>query len=236
MTNYSDVFNLDTAQLTAMNNVFACDCGLYVTNDSYTILQAVDDIITSVAGYWWFDKFGQFTVGALVGNPTQPPVVSLNADEIEEHGLNVLREVAPKTSVRLGYRRNWTVQNPDSLADTVTEESVDLFHKEYSVAEHADSTVETNYPDAERGVERNSLLALEVKGRSIARLLGRLELKRQTVYEIQSFGPAFQLDLGDRVTVTYPEHGFDAGRTGTVVGLTETPATDSVSIALLILD
>ena len=237
LTNYSDIpaEQIDTTGLTAMNTAFPCECGLYISNDGYTIIQAIDDIIRSVAGYWHFNKSGVFTVGSLFDSAGAGSTINLGADDIEEFGVSVRREVAPKTSVRIGYKRNWTVQQANGLADTVTTEAFDLLSTEFSIAEYEDASVATSYPDSERGVENGGLVALEVFARAIARLLGGLELKKHTVYEVASFGPSFKVNLGDTVNVTYPLLGFEDGVATTVVGVNDAPGQDRSLLSLLVI-
>jgi len=210
----------DRAGLTELEVAAPFEVGLYVDKD-LKFLVAMDQVLGAVGAYWFFDRFGVFTVGRMA-EPVGLPDLHLVDDDIDLRGLSVKREFKPLSSVVLGYRKNHKVQT--SLAGSLTESDIDLYARAHTVAESESASVGVQYPGADSGAELVTLLANESDCSAEAgRRLGFVSVPRR-VFEIKARAAAFASELGDLGLVEYPGFGFESGGLARVVGITDYPA------------
>lgn len=213
--------DINETALGALDVAAPYDVGLYVIDDGHTMIAALDSVLGAINAYWLFGRLGRFTAGRLTV-PTGSPDHTLVADDISEDGLTVKRQIKPQTSVKIGYRRNWSPQT-DGLFTSVTESNRDLYGRDYTLAIDEDLTILTSYPDAPAGEEINTLLVNLVDAQAEAtRRLAQVIVPRN-IYEVDGFTAPYVINLGDEVSVSYPGLGFESGVDAMVVGLTDYP-------------
>lgn len=210
--------DVDSTSLTVLNSAAAYDCGLYVVNDNYTMIEAINSLLKSIGGFWLINRLGVFSVGRL-----QTPTTSANTllnDEIEEFGLTVRKIIPPETSVRLGYKKNWTDQS-SGLASSVTIDNKALYSTSYSVSTATDLTILANYPDAKSGVDVETYLVNKADADTEStRRLNLVKIQRQT-YEVFALTASFSFNIGDMLDITYNGFGFSNSKSVIITSVSE---------------
>jgi hypothetical protein len=220
MRNYAgfSAGDVDSTALGILNTAATYDCGLYIVNDNYTMIEAINGLLKSIGAFWLINRLGVFTVGRL-----QTPATSLNTllkDEIKQFGLIVKKIIPPETSVKLGHKKNWTDQS-SGLASSVSIDNKALYSTPYSLSSATDVTILSNYPDAKSGTDTETYLVNKSNCDSeCARRINLVKVQR-TVYEIYALTAAFSFNLGDMVDVTYDGFGFSSSKSVIVTSVSE---------------
>lgn len=196
----------DAAALTAFAAAAPQALGLYV-GERRNAIDVLDDIASSVGAWWGINALGELTAAvADIGTP----VLTLSADDLAFDGVELTEVVLPVWRVRIGYRRNWSVQS-DGLFAAVAETDRQRFGREYDVAEASDGTIRTLHPRAsDPDVAETLLVGGGDAQTEAARRLALFGVQRR-FYRAVCTRRAWQLRAGQTVRVEYPRFGLDAG-------------------------
>lgn len=221
--------DIEAASITALNASCTQTLGLYI-RDRQNLLDVIDGLVSAVGAFWTFTRAGQLRLGRLDA-PTGTPVLTLIADDIEAETIGLSGRELPQASVRLGYARNWTPQDPDGLAGAVSETNRTLYAAPHSVAK-ATNSVSTQHllapnPDVvDTLIVSSSAAATEATRRATLRNVVRTSVRLTT------FSQAHEVNLGDVVHLTHPRFGFSAGALAIVIGLRERALDGRVELEL----
>lgn len=220
ISNYSDYSAslIDSASFADLGALANYECGLYIQNDKYEMIEAIDSLLKSIGAFWYINRLGAFIVGRI-DFPTAG-LKNLFEDEIKDFGINIKRVIDPRYSTRLGYRKNWTEQK-SGLAGSVSEANKTIYGQNYSLSIAQDASVLVNYPDAKVGEETETLLISKTD--CDAEALRRLNLAKtpRTVYEIESLTAAYSFEVNDSIVIQYSKLGFENGVPLKVLGISE---------------
>jgi hypothetical protein len=160
----------------------------------------------------------QLALPAL-GTPT-----AIGQQDIAYHTLKIEQRVPVKAAVKLGYCKNWTVQN--NIAAGVPVGSAALFTQGSATGSSpfmtktvSDPTVAATYKLDQLPVEEDTLLLVESDATAEANRRLALWKVPRTIYSMQCMPWLFLVELGDPVTLTFPRFNLGAGVTGIVVGV-----------------
>lgn len=221
--------DVDTTNFTAFNTTAPQKIGFFA-QDFQSVAAALDEIITSVGGFWCFDRTGLLTLGQFVA-PSGTEALALVSDDVSQKGLRIVDRIPPVKTYRLGYKRNHTLQ-ADGLAGAVTEANRAEYRVEYRVKSAINAGVETTYLLAASPDEVGTLLADATEAQTEctrrATLWGSLRFR----YEARAFAAPFTVRLGQVVKLTHPRFGFSAGKLATVVGTRWYPTRKRVVMEL----
>jgi len=221
---YADIGidEINDGELVALNGVAPYVAGLYV-NDDTTMSAALDQLMSSLGAYWFFDRLGVFRSGRLE-ELTGTAAHFIVEDDIDEDGVSVKRTIDPLKSIKLGYRKNWSVQS-DGLAGSVSDAGRDLYGKPYTLAVF--SAALPAYPGAQDGAENETLLVSQADAEAEAERRQALFSVPRKIYEVEAASAAFAINLADEVSVSFPGFVFHSGANGIVTALTDYPLSDS---------
>lgn len=210
--------DIDAANIAAMNALCAQTLGRYI-KDRTNAIDVIDDLITSVGGFWTFTRGGLLSLGRLDA-PAGTPVLELIADDIEAESMSMVRRDLPRASVRLGYAPNFAAQDADALAGAVTEANRALYAAPYQVAKAVNAVSSKHLLAANPDVVK-TCLAAPADALTEATRRAALSATVRTTIRLTTFARAFALSLGAVVRVTHPRFGFAAGALAVVVGIRE---------------
>lgn len=208
--------DIDSASISALNTAIGAVVGVYVNGDSTTVLQALDTLLTGIGCYYAIGRDGKITVGQFAA-PSGAPVVTLDADEIEEDSVELVRRILPAKSVRLGYARFWDTST--SGATTLTEAQRERLAQPYLVAK-ATNTLTGHLLAMDEDLQPTCLVSSTAAGTEATRqaaLYGQLRY----VYRLAGFTAAQQVKLGDVVALSLGRFGLTSSTLVRVVGLRE---------------
>lgn len=219
--------DIDAASFTAHAALCPQTLGLYV-KDRRNLVDCIDELLSSVGGWWSPDRRGLLRLGRL-DEPAGMPVDELTEDDIIAGQVAQTRRELPAASIRLGYAKNWTVQT-DGLAGAVTEANRALYAAECQVAAVVQSlpqhALATN-PDVVQTLLVNSADAMAEAARRAA-----LRSRVRSVTRITAFARPLYLRMGDVVRLTHPRFGFDNGPLAVVVRASDQVLNNRVELDL----
>lgn len=218
----------DIADLSALAAAAAHEVGVYIDRDS-THFRALDEVLTGIGAFWFFDRFGVFQAGRLELAAGVPDFSLVNAD-IDLGGLSVRRDLPPLSSVVLGYRRNYKTQS--NVAGAVSAGDRDLFGRAATFAEVKSQAVVNSYPGVEEGSEQTTALADKAGADAEAGRRLALFSSHSRLYEVKCRTAAFVAQLGQLAELTYPRYGFESSALARVVEITDYPVQGRVILGV----
>ncbi|GAB2927425.1 hypothetical protein [Rheinheimera gaetbuli] len=201
--------------------------GLYITKDK-TVTAVLDEIAASVGAAWFFNRVNQVVLTHF--NGLNAAVDVLSPDDIEDDSLLPVRRITPAKSVTVGYQRNWTPQ-ADGLAGVIREtepELATLYEQTESLAVIETAGISATYPDAV-DIIVSTLIAFEADAQIEAQRRATIASVPRRVFELSAFAAPFAMQLGQTITVDYPQY-FAYGQQAMIVRLTDLPADNSVRL------
>lgn len=208
--------DIDSASISALNTAISATMGLYVAQDNATVLQALDTLLLGIGGYYAVGRDGKLTVGQFAA-PSGAAVLTLDADDVEENSVELVRRILPSKSVRLGYARFWDVSN--NGATSLTEAQRERLQQPYLVAK-ATNTLVGHILAVDEDLQPTCLLsgaAASTEASRQASLWGQLRY----VYRLAGFTAAQQVKLGDVIALNLGRFGLSGATLARVVGLRE---------------
>jgi len=223
--------DIDSASVTAMNATCPQKIGFFA-KDFMSVGTAIDEIVTSVGGFWTDDALsGKLVLGRFGAPAGGNPALEITADDVGLRGVRVVRQILPVKTYRLGYRHNATPQS-DGLAGAVTAANRALYAAAYQTVSAVNAGVETKHLLAESPDQVGTLLANAVEAQTEVNRRATLWSVLRKIYEVPCFAAPFKVRLGQVVRVTYPRFGFAAGKLAIVIGLRAFPTRGRVVLEL----
>jgi hypothetical protein len=190
----------------------------------------LDELIKTIGGYYGFGRAGLFKAGRLDA-PSGSPVLDLTADDIEEFGLTVKARTLPVATIRLGYKRNWTVQT-DGVDSTVSAARRAELADTYQVVSATNAGIGATFltplsPDVV-GTLFVSQSDAQTEANRRAALAGQLRYR----YRSECFTAAARIELGQVIRLTHPRYSFAMGSLAVVVYIDESPTSNRSSLEL----
>jgi hypothetical protein len=208
--------DIDSASISALNTAIGATVGLYVDRDSTTVLQALDTLLTGIGGYYVIGRDGKLAVGQFAA-PSGAAVLTLDADDVEENSVELVRRILPSKSVRLGYARFWDTSS--NGASGLTEAQRERLQQPYLVAK-ATNTITGHLLAVDEDLQPTCLVsgtAAATEASRQATLYGQLRY----VYRLVGFTAAQQVKLGDVLALSLGRFGLSSSTLVRVVGLRE---------------
>jgi len=223
---------LTTADLETESLVEAAlTVGYYVAQDQEdSYLDIVRQMANAAGGYIHCDYAGLLRYYTL--DLGSDPLITLTVDDVANRKVSISEVREPASTFKLGYRRNWSVQDADALAGSVTDENRQLYSTEYRYAEVSNTLSPADaYPKSE-DITLNTLLADGTEAAAEASRRAALLESRGYTLEFTLPYLAVFLRLGDVVTLDYPRYGLSGGKAAAVIGLSVYPDRDETDITL----
>ena len=204
LTNFSDFAASNTSPV-----------GVYLP-DRTNVITACQQLAGSVGAQITMSREGELQLKRIDFPPSGTPTPITRSDIIE-HQLDIDSVIEVSPAIKIGYCKNFTVQN--NLQTVIPEEHKSLYEEEWLTTTAADNTVATKYKMLVDPVQKDTMLLTEANAITEAnRRLGIVKQQR-IVYKMTCISSMFPLQLGQAVTLTYPRFGLDSGVLGVVVGL-----------------
>ena len=229
--------DIDTASITALNSTNSSAVGIYVP-DEISVRAIVDQLLNSIGAFGGFNRAGKYNVGRFEA-ASGSTVKDFTTDDLLE--LQIVSQeddagVIPIFEVKLGYEKNFLIQNSGELAGSVTDARRAFLEQEFRHTTDTDSTVQIS-DLLSRPLLKDSLLVLKANADTEAtRLLNLYKVKR-FIFEISVKAEALSLDINDIISITYetrePDGSFKAFRfgldatKGVIIGIREDTRTNT---------
>lgn len=222
--------DMDTAQLAAFDAAHPQPVGVYLPDRS-NVLQTAQALAASVGAQVVASSLGKLRI-VKVALPGVGAPVAIGPDDCVLGSLKMRERPQVVAGVKLGYCRNWTVQ--DNLDTGIPPEHKDLYAQEWLTVTARDEAVATAYKLYADIPQQDTHLLREADAQAEANRRLALWSVQRTVYQIECFAHLLGLELGQAVTLTADRWGLDAGKAGVVVGLQRDWIKGRVSVEVLI--
>jgi hypothetical protein len=207
--------DLDSSNLSTFDTNNPQVIGIYL-NRRENLKQLCDEIASSVGAQMVMSREGKLQLHKIDLPPSGTPLEITTADIID-NTLVISERVPVQAAVRLGYNKNWSVQN--SLDTGIPQDHKDLFEKEWLTVTSEDATTKTKYRLDAEPEQINTFLLTETDASTEATRRLNLFKTQRHIISFSATSRLIELQLGGAVTVTHPRFGLSGGKTGMVVGM-----------------
>jgi hypothetical protein len=227
--------DIKMSDLTTLDQLNQNSVGIYIS-DTATIQSAVDEVLSSIGAAGGFDRLDMFRMRRvnlpLAQNVTAtlraPYLTTLAATDIRLISIRFIPTSDPDKGVptyeqSLNYRKNYTVQAGNGLADQALDNQtfVNFVGKEFRSVVSDAAWVKVGNPTAIKktmdSLLTETVAAQEECDRQLTLYSGRrdyVELETPLNFEVIA-----AIDIGDTVLVIIPAYGYDAGQPMLITGM-----------------
>lgn len=210
--------------------------GIYIShNEEPNVDELLDKVTESVAGYWYWNLWGELACGLLdltteygelevnpyIGGSTPFSAITLEADDMTGRVLRPVKLLAPAEYGRkVLYAKNYTVQDPGTIAGSVTEPNRVRFSSEGTVqAVPSGETAGLDNPSQHSlSRQRPQWDTLWASYSSVIAERDRDNWDRAVgIFQFSTRKHAMDIQIGNYIDFTHPNYGFASGARGTVV-------------------
>jgi hypothetical protein len=225
-------YSIEPDSLLALDRKNPAMVGAYF-DEEITVLQAAQQVLESIGGYLIAAASGTYRVGrfeAPSGTVRKAITEDITLDgdgsaltllPTDDNGTGI-----PSYRLTVAYDRNWTEQDADALAGSVSQDNRVLFGKPSLEVFAEDTSIQTKHPEA-REAFIDTLLNDEADASAEASRRLTFEKSEKTRFRVPL--PAEQarydsddstpLDIGDRVTLVTDRFGFSSATDFVVIGV-----------------
>jgi len=209
--------DLDTTALSAFQSANTAPVGLFLGSRA-NVLESCNKVAASIGARVVMSQTGLLSIVKL-SLPQATAGTTVTGASILEHSLSVGQLVPVVASVKLGYCKNWTVQ--DGLTTGIPAAHIALYAEEWLTITRSDSTAAANYNLYTDPTMEETLLLTAVG--AIAETNRRLTLfstQRKTL-KFTGFYSLIQEELGKSMTIQHPRFGLSSGKTGQIISISK---------------
>lgn len=227
-------YSIEPDSLLALDALAPYSVGLYVDRQ-ITILEAAQMALESVGAYIIATNLGTFRVGRFQA-PSGTPDITIDESLIGDEGGAALQFIptdsantgVPSQKLTVFFSPNWTKQNADALAGSVSQSDRVKWGEESLKVFSENATIATKHPEAEE-TEIDTILSYEFDARSEATRRLAFESSEKTrflsplaasdaVWDVDGSTP---VDISNYVDLVLARFGFDSGGDFVVIGVQE---------------
>lgn len=189
--------------------------GEYVT-DRETVLEFISRIAWAIRSSLFFNRAGKLAI-TQIAFPVTGAIASYGVSDIAENSLEIAERLPVKAACKIAYNKNWTVQ--PEVAGGVLAYHKCMFQKEWLFVNVSDAATATKYVLSADGEAEETCIQSDVDATDEANARLAIYKEQRNIFRFRAFARALLLNLGDRITVTYPRFGLNSGKQGIVMGL-----------------
>jgi hypothetical protein len=222
--------DLDSSNLAAFETAHPEAVGIYADGRT-NVLVLIQQLANSVGAQVVMSRLGLLRLIQLNVPGTGTPIV-VDGSQIVERTLVVADRPLVKASIKLGFDRNWTVQQ--GLLTDIPEAHKSMFATEWRTATATSSTTQTDYKLNASPPQIDTYLCTRTA--TEAEAARRLDLWKvpRTVFEFEGTSDLLSLELGNAITLFNRRFNLSAGKTGIVISLTPNWLNGRVKVGVLV--
>lgn len=207
--------DLDTSSFTALNTANSAAVGIYIPAQETTVLEVVTQLLDSIGAHIFETRAGLLKVFRFNGVEGSS-VASFGVGDIIENTFKTVPSEyeVPIYQAKVGYEKNWTVQNKGELVATTTDARATYLAQEYRYAAPSgalDATIKDVWLNATI-LTKDTLIVNSADADTEAIRLFNLRSVPHREFELEVITSAFAIDIGDVITITHPRFGFANGQ------------------------
>lgn len=206
--------DVDSASITALNTTNSAEVGYYTYINPTNILDCLDFLADSIGAFFGTNRSGDFFVGRFEAPATSSLDIAMA--DIRKDSIDREQFYAPVWRTIYNYRKNWSPQDPSSLATSVPADKQALYAKEYLTTQTSTAAVQTKHKGAVELVLYSGMYddtAADTERDRLHALYG----VRRSIFTFETFVLPFSIDLNATINVTHDRLGLAAGEDMVVV-------------------
>lgn len=222
-----DIDNFEQFELTHKQPV-----GVYSTSRE-NLLTICQQLASSVGAQLSMSRLGKLQLKSIVFPTANTTTRIIDGSNMLEKTLQIGSKTAIQGSIKLGFTKNWTVQN--SLSTNLPYEHKVLFAQEYSTTIQSDAEVIlanklTAYP-----AQQDTLLLSQTDAFVEANRRLNIFKKVRTIYKFTGYAELLTLNLGDPITLINTRFGLtESNGKGIVLSLSPDWVKSKIIVEVLI--
>jgi len=205
---------IDSSSITALNTKNSAEVCYYTGIDPTNILDCLDFLADSIGAFYGTSRAGLFFVGRFEAPATS--TLTIAQDDIKLDTIDREQFAAPVYRTIYNYRKNWTVQDPGSMATSVPADAQALYSMRYFTTQVIDSAVQTKFESAIELVIYSGMYDATAADTERDRLQALYGVRR-SIFTFDSFVLPFSIDLNATINITHERLGLSAGKNAVVV-------------------
>lgn len=223
--------DLDLTNLAAFETAFPQPVGVFAEGRT-NVLALCQDLANSVGAQLIMSRLGLLRLLQVKLPGTGTPIVIMPYQMVER-SLRIKSRPLVKAAVKLGFDKNWTVQ--EGLLTSIPEEHKKLFATEWLTATATSTQVQADYRLNAAPVQTDTMLCKRTDAQTEAQRRLDLWSVPRTVFEFEGTSDLLAtLELGNAVTLTNRRFGLQNGKTGIVVSLAPNWLNGHVTVGVLV--
>lgn len=226
---FGNTLNYSEIEPTSFANLGTQGVGVYVTS-RVNVLQLCQEIAKSAGLIVSVTRTGQVKLLDL-SIPTSASISITEADMLL-NTLAVTEKLGVIAGIKLGYAKNWTVQN--NLLTNIPQQHKDLYAKEWLEANQSDDTVRNNFSVSTEATLENTYLITAAEAEAIALKKLNLFKQQRKVISMTCTAKYLSVQVGDAVQLTASRFGLNSGVLGRVVSTKPNWLRGTTEIGVLI--
>jgi hypothetical protein len=189
--------------------------GLFL-KDRANVLDVCNQLATSVGGRLVFSAKGLLSIVKLA-LPQSSAGTTITGSNILDRSLEIAEVVGVKAGVKIGYDRNYTVQ--DNLQTGIPEAHKDLFKQEWLSATATDAAAASNYNLYSEPTQEDTCLLTNADALAEAQRRLNIFSTQRKIFKYTGFYSLIEEKLGSPQTLQHSRFGLVSGKTGQIVGI-----------------
>lgn len=223
--------DLDLSNFTTFESTYIDPVGFYC-KDRVNIIDICQKLARSIGATITCSSLGLIRLVRL-SIPGSGQTWSVTSDDMEERSLTIVEKSPVRGAIKVDYSKNWTVQQPSSLAGGINPAHVPLFDREWLSTTVYNTTVLSDYKlSTEPESEETYFLTQTPADTEATRRLSLWSTPR-FIYTATYFPQLLGVELGDSLTIQHSRFGLSA-KTGTVVSIDRNWIGGRVTIGVLV--
>lgn len=205
--------------------------GVYISDRS-NILEVCQVLATSVGIQLTATRTGKLRLVKL-SIPEAGDII-IDDNSIVLNSLQINNKLPVKSSIKLGYCKNWTIQT--GILTGVLEEHKSLYTQEYLTKTITDSTVKSMYKHSGEPIQQDTLLLTNIDSQvdiEATRLLNLYKIPRY-IYGVTCTSNLMYVSLGDMVNLYHYRFGLSGGKYGQIVSVSIDWDTGTTKLEVLV--
>lgn len=193
-------------------------------HESSNYMDIIQNIASSAGGYVQWNAAGKLAFYFI--NIKKAPVANIGIDDIVNESFEIQSIDDPLMYLKLGYKRNWKVQDYNSLAGIAQIDSSPFTVEYQYVVQDNGKTIEYPLPMT---ISTDTLIADETAAaEELSRRMIQRTAKTFTI-SLSCFNLLTNLKLGDNILLTYPKLDFDQLKTS-IIGIALDPNSNTTRL------
>lgn len=207
--------DIDTDNFAEFDAAHQQPMGIYL-EDRANVLEVCQQLAASVGAQVCMSRNVKLRILKVQLPPVGTSIV-ITPDDMVRKSLEIVERPVVTASVKLGFARNWTLQ--DNINTAIPDMHKKLFAQEWLTQTRVDASVASAYRLHEEPRQEDTLLLRLVDAELEAERRLNLRKVQRTVFRFTGFANMLDVELGQAVTLVHPRFGLSAGKQGIVITL-----------------